>query len=104
MLVDYARTQLAEKRGHAAAPLAFDAAEAAGILVPPERTEEVVALSESLDRLAALDSRQSEVVELRYFIGLTIPEAADVLGLSPATIKREWTAARAWLHHDMTRS
>jgi RNA polymerase sigma factor (sigma-70 family) len=55
----------------------------------------------ALDRLAELDARQSEVVQLRYFAGLTVPEAADVLDVSPATVKRDWTAARAWLHREI---
>jgi RNA polymerase sigma factor (TIGR02999 family) len=104
VLVDYARAQTAAKRGGEATPLPLDAAEAAGALLPAERAAEVVALDEALGRLTALDPRQGEVVELRYFVGLTIPETADVLGLSPATVKREWTAARAWLHREMTRA
>ena len=104
VLVDYARAQQAAKRGGAATPLPFETAEAVGAVVPADRTDEVVALDEALDRLAALDPRQGEVVELRYFVGLTIPETADVLGLSPATVKRDWTAARAWLHREMSRA
>ncbi|MDX1420728.1 MAG: sigma-70 family RNA polymerase sigma factor [Rubricoccaceae bacterium] len=100
VLVDYARAQATEKRGGPGRPLPFDE----GCLVPAERAAEVVALDEALDRLSALDPRQGEVVELRYFVGLTIPETADVLGLSPATVKREWMAARAWLHREMTRA
>ncbi|MEM7789682.1 MAG: ECF-type sigma factor, partial [Bacteroidota bacterium] len=67
-------------------------------LATPAAPEHLLALDEALTRLGALDARQAEVVELRYFTGLTIPEAAEVLGLSPATVKRDWTAARAWLH------
>lgn len=100
VLVDYARGQHAAKRGGTDAALPLDEAR----LLPAERTAEVVALDEALQRLTTLDPRQSEVVELRYFVGLTIPETADVLGLSPATVKREWTAARAWLHREMTRA
>src|SRR5690606_13439215 len=100
VLVDYARRCRAEKRGGSGRPLPLDEAR----LLPAERTAEVVALDEALVRLATLDPRQGEVVELRYFVGLTIPETADVLGLSPATVKREWTAARAWLHREMTRA
>jgi RNA polymerase sigma factor (TIGR02999 family) len=100
VLVDYARAQTAAKRGGEAPVLPLDEAR----LLPTERAAEVVALDEALGRLLVLDPRQGEVVELRYFVGLTIPETADVLGLSPATVKREWTAARAWLYREMTRA
>ncbi|HLT45946.1 MAG TPA: sigma-70 family RNA polymerase sigma factor [Rubricoccaceae bacterium] len=100
VLVDYARARTAAKRGGDARPLPLDEAD----LLPLERANEVVALDEALGRLSALDPRQGEVVELRYFVGLTIPETAEVLGLSPATVKREWTAARAWLYREMTRA
>ncbi|MBK7595980.1 MAG: RNA polymerase subunit sigma-70, partial [Gemmatimonadetes bacterium] len=64
-------------------------------------SEEVVAVDEALNRLAALDARQAKIVELRYFVGLSIEESADVLGISPATVKRDWTLARAWLHREL---
>ncbi|NNF57959.1 MAG: sigma-70 family RNA polymerase sigma factor [Rhodothermaceae bacterium] len=99
VLVDYARQQQAAKRGGKHLHADLDETH----LVAEERTDEVLALDEALNRLTALDARQGEVVELRYFVGLTIPETAEVLGLSPATIKREWTAARAWLHREMDR-
>lgn len=98
VLVDYARAQQAAKRGggHGAVPLD-------GLpLLSEDRTEEVLALDEALSRLAALDARQSEVVTLRYFMGFTIPETAEILDLSPATVKREWAAARAWLHREIS--
>ncbi|OZC03480.1 sigma-70 family RNA polymerase sigma factor [Rubricoccus marinus] len=94
VIVDRARAQNALKRGGNAKPLALDEER----LVPPERAEEVIALDEALTNLSALSPRQGEVVQLRYFVGLTIPETAEVLGISPATVKREWTVARAWLH------
>ncbi len=100
VIVDYARAQQAAKRGGDRHAVSLD-----GIpLVAEARTEEVLALDEALSRLGALDERQSEVVTLRYFVGLTIPETAEVLGLSPATVKREWTAARAWLHREIGRA
>jgi RNA polymerase sigma factor (TIGR02999 family) len=102
VLVDYARAQATVKRGGDTPPLPLDDARAAHVLVPAERAAEVVALDEALGRLTALDPRQGEVVALRYFVGLTIDETADVLALSPATVNREWTAARAWLHRAMT--
>lgn len=98
IIVDYARRQTAAKRGGDASDLSLENIQ----LVAPERADEVVALDEALGRLSALDERQSEVVQLRYFVGLTIEETADVLGLSTATIKREWTAARAWLHQEIS--
>ena len=94
VLIAHARTQGRQKRGGGVRPLPL----IEGVLSPPAEPERVVALDEALTRLADLDARQAEVVELRYFVGLTIPEAADVMGLSPATVKRDWVAARAWLH------
>jgi RNA polymerase sigma factor (TIGR02999 family) len=94
LLIDRARAAHRHKRGGDLAPLPLDAERVAA----PEAPDAILALDEALTRLASLDERQAEVVELRYFVGLTIPEAADVLGLSEATIKRDWTAARAWLH------
>ena len=61
----------------------------------------MLALDEALERLAALDERQAKVVELRYFGGLTVEETADALDISPATVKRHWTLARAWLHREL---
>jgi RNA polymerase sigma factor (TIGR02999 family) len=98
VLVDHARAQAAQKRGGGAPALPLDALPVA----LPEQAGPLVALDEALTRLATLDARQAEVVELRYFVGLTIPEAAEVLGLSPATVKRDWTAARAWLYHALS--
>lgn len=100
IIVDYARKQSAAKRGGDAIDLSLEDIQ----LVAPERAEEVVVLDEALNRLSELDARQSEVVQLRYFVGLTIEETADVLGLSTATIKREWTAARAWLHQEISQA
>ncbi len=97
ILVDYALRQRAAKRGGGARPLPLDEA----LFLPEGKAEEVIALDEALGRLAALDERQSRVVELRYFVGFTIPETAEALDLSPATVKREWTVARAWLHHEI---
>lgn len=100
VIVDYARAQRAAKRGGDRHAVPLDGV----ALVAENRTDEVLALDEALDRLGALDARQSEVVTLRYFVGLTIPETAEVLGLSPATVKREWATARAWLHREMSRA
>lgn len=98
VIVDYARAQRAAKRGGDRHAVPLDGVP----LVAESRTDEVLALDEALGRLSALDARQGEVVTLRYFVGLTIPETAEVLGLSPATVKREWATARAWLHREMS--
>jgi RNA polymerase sigma factor (TIGR02999 family) len=98
VLVDHARAHQRAKRGGGVRPLSLDEMG----LVPPQRADQVIALDEALTRLTALDARQAEVVELRYFVGLTIPEAADVLGLSSATVKRDWLAARAWLYQTLS--
>ncbi len=66
------------------------------------RDEDLIALDEALTRLAKLDPRQTQLVELRYFAGMTVPEAAEALGISPATVKREWTVARAWLRRELS--
>ena len=68
----------------------------------PEASVDVLALDEALVRLADQDPRKSQLVELRYFSGLGIEEAAAVLGVSPATVKREWTTARAWLRRELS--
>jgi RNA polymerase sigma factor (TIGR02999 family) len=101
VIVDYARAQHAQKRGGGPAR-SLENVPPLGLAVEA-RADEVLALDMALDRLSALDARQSEVVELRYFAGLTVPETADVLDVSPATVKRAWTAARAWLHREIER-
>jgi RNA polymerase sigma factor (TIGR02999 family) len=99
ILVDYARSQHAEKRGAGAIKLELDE----GMQVPQASREiDLLGLSDALDRLAELDERQSRVVELRFFAGLSIEETAEVLHLSPASIKREWQTARAWLFREMS--
>jgi RNA polymerase sigma factor (TIGR02999 family) len=99
ILVDLARQRRAQKRG-GGRKLALD--EALGV---PDETEAVnlVALDEALDRLAAVDARQSRIIELRYFGGLSMEETAEVLGISTSTVKREWRMARAWLHREIRR-
>lgn len=97
ILVDHARARVARKRGAGASHVDVD-----DTLVLAEHgslpIEDVIALDEALTALAALDPQQARVVELRYFAGLTVEEAAEVLHISPATLKREWSVARAWLH------
>jgi RNA polymerase sigma factor (TIGR02999 family) len=97
ILVDYARGRLRAKRGGNPSKLPLEDV----FVVAPDRCDELVALDEALERLAALDARQSRVVELRFFGGLTVEETASVLGISPKTVKREWSVAKAWLYGEM---
>ena len=94
VLVDYARAQLADKRGGGWQKLSIDVA----LLVPDGRTQEVLELNEAIEALATFDADQAKLVELRFFGGYSVEETAEVLGVSPATIKREWDLARAWLY------
>jgi len=100
VIVDYAREQRAEKRGGGRPDVPLDVAEVLGALAD-RRPEEILGVDESLRRLERLDPRAGRVVELRYFAGFTIPETADLLGVSEATVRRDWTAARAWLSRDL---
>lgn len=97
ILVDSARAHQAEKRGAGADNLPLD--EAIGIA--DKRSSDLIALDDALHTLAHLDAQQCRVVELRYFGGLSIDETAEVLGISPATVKREWNSAKVWLHHEI---
>lgn len=98
VLVDHARARGAAKRGGPGIRAALDDANAA----VEEPAPMIVAVHEALERLAALDAEQARLVELRYFGGLTIEETAAVLGISPATVKREWAVARAWLRRELS--
>ncbi|MCI0486875.1 MAG: sigma-70 family RNA polymerase sigma factor [Blastocatellia bacterium] len=98
ILVDHARAHRAAKRGGGALKVTLNE-----VAVDPTGQDiDVIALDEALNELAALDSQQSRLVELRYFSGLSIEETAEVMGISPATVKRQWNSARAWLHRRMT--
>jgi RNA polymerase sigma factor (TIGR02999 family) len=99
ILVDHARSHAYAKRGGGAQKIELDEA----MIVSQERAAEVVALDDVLKELAKIDPQQSRIVELRFFGGLTIEETAEVLALSPATIKREWSTARAWLYHELAK-
>lgn len=99
ILVDHARGRAAEKRGGGALHVALDTV----AVVSSEPDTDLVALDDALERLAALDPQQARIVELRFFGGLTIDEAAAVTGISPATVKREWATAKAWLYRSLTR-
>lgn len=117
ILVDHARARLASKRGGGAvavsldelmAPLDADEAGGAARLPEPqhidgETDDDVAAIDAALTRLGSLDERQARIVEMRYFGGLTIEETAQALEISDATVKREWTLARAWLKRELAR-
>ncbi|HTS69993.1 MAG TPA: sigma-70 family RNA polymerase sigma factor [Terriglobia bacterium] len=97
ILVDHARAKRARKRGGADQNVTLDEA----IVVQPEPRHQFLVLDEALQRLAERDPRQARIVELRYFAGLSEEEAADVLGISVRTVKRDWSVARAWLYQEL---
>lgn len=97
ILVDHARMHSAAKRGGGAVTLVLEH-DVAG---KPEINLDLIGLDRAMKQLASLDARQSQIVELRFFGGLSIEEAARVVDISPATAKREWATARVWLHHAM---
>ena len=97
ILVDHARRRDAEKRGGSQILLTFDDAFA----VPKTADVDLLAIDEALTRLAALDSQQARVVELRFFSGLTVEETAVALGVSPKSVKRDWSVARAGLRREI---
>ena len=99
ILVDYARGHRTTKRGGGAVKLQLDDA----LGVPGKTDLELVALDDCLNSLAELDPKQARIVELRFFGGLSIEETAEVMQSSPATVKREWSSARAWLFREMQR-
>jgi RNA polymerase sigma factor (TIGR02999 family) len=101
ILVDYERKRRAAKRGAGVTRLTLDPSVAAPH--PQKRDVDLLALDEALNRLAKLDSQQSQIVELRYFGGLSIEDTSEFLGISPATVKRSWASARAWLLREMSR-
>ena len=94
LLVEYARGRGAAKRGGSACRLTLDEA----LDLPLQTGVDVVALDRALTELSAMDEQQGRIVELRFFGGLTIEDTSEVLGVSPATVKRDWIMARAWLH------
>jgi RNA polymerase sigma factor (TIGR02999 family) len=99
ILIDHARGQQSAKRGSGEARLSLDEA----LEVAQEKEPDLIALDDALRALAAFDPRQSRIVELRYFGGLSIEETAEVLGLAPITIRREWEIAKAWLYRQLNR-
>ena len=97
ILVDHARRRDAEKRGGSQMRLTLDE----GLAVANETDVDLLAIDEALDRLAVIDEQQARVVELRFFSGLTVEETATALGVSPKTVKRDWSVARAWLRREI---
>ena len=100
LLVDHARRHNAEKRGQNFQKLSLDENIDRGV----ERSAELIALDDALSALAVFDPQKARVVELRYFGGLSIEETADVLSVTPTTIKRHWRFAKAWLHGEMQKT
>ena len=111
ILIDHARSRQAAKRGGGLKMVSLDALRESGSLAvePPASVHEsaevpeLVAIDQALQRLERLDPQQGRVVELRFFCGLSVPETAEALGISPATVKREWMTARAWLLRELGR-
>jgi RNA polymerase sigma factor (TIGR02999 family) len=100
ILVDYAIRRKAQKRGGGQVPVSLDDAPG-DALMSEQGIEEMLVLNDALERLAALDPRQAKVVECRFFGGLSIEETAHVLDVSPATVSRDWSMARAWLNREL---
>ncbi|HEV2826031.1 MAG TPA: sigma-70 family RNA polymerase sigma factor [Pyrinomonadaceae bacterium] len=100
ILVDYARAKHREKRGGDNIKLSLDEAT---LVVAKEQGVDLIALDEALNKLADFDEQQARVVELRYFSGLSLEETAEALHVSRATVARDWEAARAWLHREITK-
>src|SRR5579863_6611357 len=100
ILVDHARGRLREKRGGGQAVLQLDE----GLIFSPEQSSELLEVDAALRRLSELDPRQGKIVELRFFGGLTVEETAAVLNISPKTVKRDWSVAKAWLHGELKQS
>jgi|SRR3989442_2332598 len=100
ILVDFARARGYDKRGGGARAVELDEA----AVITSDKGPDMVALDEALNSLAEMDARQSRVVELRFFGGLSIEEAAEALKVSPATVRRDWSLARAWLRREMSKT
>ena len=97
ILIDHARGNLRDKRGGGQRAIPLDEA----LVFSPEQSADLLELDVALHRLADLDPRQARIVELRFFAGLSVEEAAAVLGVSPKTVKRDWSMAKAWLHGEL---
>ena len=100
ILVDYARSRQYAKRGGGVSALPLNEA----LIVTPERAAEMIALDDALTELAKHDERKARIVELRFFAGMNIDETSELLGVSPGTVMKDWTLAKAWLQREMDRS
>jgi len=98
ILVDYARRHRATKRGGSVCKVSLEDA-----LVGRQTDVDIIALDDALQALARIDARQGRVVELRFFAGLSLAEISEAMEIAPATVQRDWTTARAWLHREMSR-
>jgi len=98
ILVDYARRHRASKRGSGLCTLTLDDVDA----LSQRKEMDVIAIDDALHALAEIDPRQSRVVELRFFAGLSLQETSEVMGIATATVQRDWTAARAWLYREIS--
>jgi RNA polymerase sigma factor (TIGR02999 family) len=99
ILIDYAVARRRQKRGGGQSVESLDQNDA--LAVAHTRGDELIALDEALDRLQAMNARQARIVECRFYGGMSVEETADALNVSPATVKREWAAARAWLNREL---
>lgn len=99
ILVERARARQAQKRGGERARVTLDE----GLVAAPDRSIDLLAVDDALTKLASIDPQQAKLVELRFFGGLTIDESAEALDISPATVKRHWTMARAWLQREISK-
>lgn len=102
VLVDHARARLTDKRGAGAQHVTLIDAQLAGDSSADSEAIDLLSLDDALQRLAAFDPRKARLVELRYFAGLSIPDAAEALGVSQATVIRDWNVARRWLHRELS--
>ena len=100
VLIDHARSKRRVKRGGLQQKVSLEDV----VIAAEEQSYDLVALDSALDRLAKVDARQSRIVELRFFGGLSVEQTAEVLGISPKTVKRDWAVARAWLHRELRTS
>lgn len=100
ILVDHARSRAAAKRGAGVSDLTLNEA----LSIPEQQSVDLLLLDDALWRLSLLDERQSRIVELRFFGGLSIEDTSEALGISPATVSREWTTARVWLRHELVKT
>lgn len=97
VLIDHARARLRTKRGAGGQKLPLDE----GLILTDAAPLELLAVNDSIERLAKLDARQAHIVELRFFGGLSVEQTAEFLGISPKTVKRDWSVAKAWLHAEL---